>query len=201
MDTPNYDLCYEDSPQYEEGYLALPFSIFSSEHTPPFETNPNEKFSKVVEEVYAHRRKNHSQSYEWFDIIAVNNSKAKRELFKKYFNQENPNRLFRLYISFYLRFNHWIHASQPIPDILKQLKTRQDTLSLVMEWIEQGKLIITDKLNDSALIYFLVTPDIFHDVLTHPDISYEFIDQETVTLSQDHYKNASAKSFRLSQKS
>ena len=201
MDDFVSDLYDEDSPQYEDDYLALPFSIFSLDHSSSFVTTSNQAFSQFVEEVFAHRRKQISQSYVWVDVIAVNDSTAKRELFRKYFSQKSPERLFRSYIRFYLCFNNWIYPSQPIPNMLKQLKTRQVTLSLVLDWIKLEKLIITDTDNNSAHMYFLVTPDIFYDVLTLSDIGFELLDQETVTLGQDHYKTASAESYRMFQKS
>ena len=154
-----------------------------------------------VEEVFAHRKKLNSLSYKWVDIIAITDSTAKRELFQDYFSQKSHERIFRTYFRFYISFRDWIYPSQTIPTMLKKLKEQYDALSLIEDWIEQGKLKITEVDDSPSLMYFLVTPDIFYEVLSNPGIGYRHNDNETVTLAKDHYTKASAKAFRMLQKS
>ena len=77
-----------------------------------------------------------------------------------------------------------------------RLKEQVDALSLVAGWYDQGKVEITNTDNSPALLYFLVTPDIFNKVLANPGIGYTLNPNQVATLAQDHYFNETANSFK-----
>ena len=175
-----------ESPKYEDDTWAIPFKLFSQNASLlsdiPVLTTP-----EFVEEVFVRKKELDNNGYQWVDIVAVNDSKSKQELFKEYFSNKKPERLFRLEIEFYLSFPNWIDPTESFPEKFIRLKEQFDTLSLVADWYDQGKVEITNTDNSPALLYFLVTPDIFNEALANSGIGYTLNPNEIATLAQDHY--------------
>ncbi|MHA1945094.1 MAG: hypothetical protein ACXAC6_06600 [Candidatus Hodarchaeales archaeon] len=185
----------EKSPKYEDDTWAIPLKLFSQDAS-LFSDFPELTTPEFVEEVFVHKKELDKNGFQWVDIIAVNDSKSKQELFKEYFSQENPLRIFRLEIEFYLSFHNWVDPTKSFPEMQIRLKEQVDALSLVADWYDKGKVEITNTDNSPALLYFLVTPDIFNKVLANPGIGYTLNPNQVATLAQDHYFDETANSFK-----
>lgn len=185
----------EESPMYEDDTWAIPFGLFSHD-TSLFSDFPDLPTSKFVEEVFVHKRKLDDDGYQWVDIVAVNDSTSKKELFKEYFSQDEPERLFRLEFEFYLSFHNWVDPTKSFPEMLIRLKEQLAALSFVSDCYDQRKVQITKTDDSPAILYFLVTPDIFNEVLANPGIDYALNPNQVATLAQDHYIDESANSIK-----
>ena len=175
-----------ESPKYEDDTWGIPFELFSQE-TSLFDDSSDFTIPEFVEEVFALKEKFASGSYQWIDIVGVQDSKSKREIFKEYFSQDPPKRLFRSEFTFYLSFHDWVDSTQSFSEMLLRLQDQYCALLLIADWYEEGKVKITNVDSSPSLLNFLVTPDIFNEVLDNPGIGYTLNPNEVATLAQDHY--------------
>ncbi len=186
----------EECPMYEDDTWAVPFNLFSMEKSllvDPIDSS----YPEFMEEVYARRKILPSGGYQWIEesIVGVYDSKSKREMFKEYFSQENPTRLFRSEIEFYLSFHNWVDPTKPFSKMISRLKEQIKAVSLIDNFHRQGKVKITNVDDSPALLYFIVTPDVFKEVFANPGIGYTLNFNELATLAQDHYNDETETSY------
>ncbi len=80
----------EESPKYEDDTWAIPFKLFS-QNASLLSDIPDLTTPEFVEEVFVRKKELDNNGYQRVDIIAVNDSKSKQELFKEYFSHKKPS--------------------------------------------------------------------------------------------------------------
>lgn len=171
---------------HEDGVWALNFEQFFEEN-PLFDDSCKISSPEFVTEVITKKIYPSHGAFSCEDIVSVNDTASKLKIFKQYFSEENPKRLYRFRIQFYLCFHNWIDSTQSFSEMLLQLENQYEAVSLMKKWHDQGKIDIINAESSPSFLFFLVTPDIFHEALTKQGIGHEIIDLDQATLAQNHF--------------